>query len=73
MDRDGQVEARPLNPIALSLAIWLAFVVGVTGLTRLQQEASAQAALDEAAGKPAPSLTTDDAQLFAARTMALGS
>ena len=30
-DRD----AVPLNPIALSLALWLAVLVGVTGISRL--------------------------------------
>ena len=68
MNKDGQVKS--LDPIALTLALWLGCVVGAAGLTRLQQQVSAQAALDEAAGKPAFSLEMDDRQRLAT---ALGS
>lgn len=37
-------ETAPLNPVALSLAIWLGLAVTVTGLNRLLQATSAQPA-----------------------------
>jgi hypothetical protein len=37
-------EAAPLDPIALTLALWLGMIVGVTGLIRLSESAAANAA-----------------------------
>ncbi len=42
-----------LDPIALTLALWLGLVAGVSGLDRLRKEASAQAALRPPAAIPA--------------------
>ena len=61
-----------IDPVALTLALWLGLVVGVAGVSRMSQEAASQAALDEAAGKPSPALMMDAAQLFAARATAFG-
>ena len=61
-----------VDPVALTLALWLGLVVGVAGIDRVSQEAASQAALDEAVGKPHFALTMDDAQLFATRAMAFG-
>jgi hypothetical protein len=38
-----ETEAAPLDPIALTLALWLGLVVGVTGLMRLAENAAANA------------------------------
>ncbi|HYZ61645.1 MAG TPA: hypothetical protein VE650_04265 [Acetobacteraceae bacterium] len=37
-------EAAPLDPVALTLALWLGIVVAVTGLIRLSETAAANAA-----------------------------
>jgi len=46
-DRDSRKRAEanvaPLDPIALTLALWLGLVVGVTGLIRLSENAAANA------------------------------
>jgi len=42
--RHAETEAAPLDPIALTLALWLGLVVGVTGLIRLSESAAANAA-----------------------------
>ena len=67
-----QPDVGTIDPVALTLALWLGLMVGVAGISRVSQEAASQAALDEAAGKPGFALTMDDAQLLAARTMAFG-
>jgi hypothetical protein len=41
--RQSQSEAKPLDPVALALALWLGLVVGVTGLMRLSDAASVAA------------------------------
>jgi len=43
--KQAEAEAAPLDPIALTLALWLGLVVGVTGLIRLSENAAANAAL----------------------------
>ena len=57
-----QTEAAPLDPVALTLAIWLGLVVSVTALGRLGQAAMAQAAaqsqLQQSTPRGAASLTT---------------
>jgi len=40
----AEAETAPLDPIALTLALWLGLVVGVTGLIRLSETAAANAA-----------------------------
>jgi hypothetical protein len=42
--KPAETETVPLDPIALSLALWLGLVVGVTGLMRLSETAAANAA-----------------------------
>ena len=49
-------EPQPMDPIALTLAVWLGIIVSVTGLMRLSQEAAVQAALAQ------PTTQTDLAQ-----------
>ena len=51
-EQDDQPPA--LDPIAVTLALWLGIVASATGLIRLEREAVAEAALAEAAGEPAP-------------------
>ena len=68
--REEREEAAPLDPVALTLAIWLGCVVGVSGLVRLSEEASAQAALDEASGRPAPRMGWDTGQMYSPRAVA---
>ena len=41
-------EPEPMDPIALTLAVWLGMIVGVTGLIRMSEHAAAQAALAQA-------------------------
>ena len=41
----------PLDPVALTLAIWLGVVAGVTGLTRLSSQAETQANLARSSGR----------------------
>jgi len=38
-----EAETAPLDPIALSLALWLGLVVGITGLIRLSDAAAENA------------------------------
>ena len=38
-------EAAPLDPVALTLAVWLGLIACVTGVIRLSDNAAAQAAL----------------------------
>jgi hypothetical protein len=42
--KKAETRAEPLDPVALTLAIWLGLVVGVTGLMRLSENAAANAA-----------------------------
>ena len=51
---DTETEARPLDPIALSLALWLALMVGALGLQHMAEEAAAQQAAQEARAQPTP-------------------
>ncbi len=48
-NRDCTEPAGSFDPVALTLALWLALMVGVGGLVRLSEEASANMALAEAA------------------------
>lgn len=43
-------EANGLDPIALTIALWLGLVVSVAAIGRMSQQAIAQANLDEARG-----------------------
>ena len=40
----AEADVAPLDPVALTLAVWLGLVVGVTGLIRLSENAAANAA-----------------------------
>ena len=64
-------EAEPMDPIALTLAVWLGLIVSVTGLVRLSENAAANAALAQAASHTDMSNALDDRPV-AARVMAFG-
>ena len=49
-------EAKPLDPIALSLALWLGLMVCALGVQHLAEQATDQAAQQEAAGSVQPSV-----------------
>jgi hypothetical protein len=72
----GDDEVRPLDPIALALAVWFGVIAGATGLVRMSQDASVRIALAQAAAAP-PSSEQDQtplepAALFNLRLMAPG-
>jgi hypothetical protein len=46
--RQPEEESGSFDPIALTLALWLGLVVGVSGFVRLAQDAAADAALMQA-------------------------
>lgn len=60
-----------LDPIALTLALWLGVVVGATGLLRLAQDAADQAALAQA-GQTGTNHPADEMSPFNPRLMAFG-
>ena len=72
MHNHQERELAPLDPVALTLALWLGLLATVAGLTRLSDAAAAQAMLDQTAGWPAFAVNSDDAQWVAARLAALG-
>ena len=43
-------EAKPLDPVALTIAVWLGVIVCTTALVRLFEQAAADARLNPAAG-----------------------
>lgn len=43
--QEYEPESQPLDPVALSLAVWLRLMVGAMGLQRLSAEAAMQQAL----------------------------
>lgn len=49
----GKSEAAGLDPIALTIALWLGLVVSVAAIGRMSAEAMVQANLDEARGMTA--------------------
>lgn len=51
-------EDSQLDPIALSLAIWLAVIVAATGFTRVVQDAVAQARVAQDAARAAGKVVT---------------
>ena len=63
---------QPMCPIALTLAVWLGLIVSVTGLTRLSQNAAAQAALAQAANRTGISQPSDDPHPIAMQVLAFG-
>ncbi len=70
-DRE-QTDVKPMDPIALTLAVWLGLIAGVTELVRLSDRASSEAAARSAIQSDALR-PFDDAQPIAADVMALGS
>ena len=71
----GDEEGHGFDPIALTLAIWLGMIVGVTGLIRVSQDAAAQTALAQAAAGQSVAGTAkamEPAGLFNPRLMAFG-
>jgi hypothetical protein len=67
-------DAKPLDPIALTLAVWLGVVASVTGLVRLGQDAADQAAITQAIaeGGGTPAEAEPDTSPFSPRLMAFG-
>ncbi len=69
--RQPEEDRDSLDPIAVTLAIWLGFVVGVSGITRLAQDAAADAALVQA-GQTAAAHPAEETSPFNPRLMAFG-
>ena len=69
---DGQDVTTRVDPVALTLALWLGLVVGVAGVPRISEQAAARAARDEAAGRPSLVSTVDDVPWATARALAFG-
>ncbi len=51
---ETETEAAPLDPIALSLALWLGLMVGALGLQHMSEQAAAQQAAQEATAQATP-------------------
>lgn len=68
MGHDQKQQPASLDPIALTLALWLGVVAGVSGLDRLRKEAAAQAALRPPAATP----VIEGGQAPGERTIAFG-
>lgn len=47
--RQPETEAAPLDPVALSLALWLGLMVGALGLQHMSEQAALQAAQQQPA------------------------
>jgi hypothetical protein len=47
--RQPETDARPLDAVALSLALWLGLMVGALGLQRVCEHAALEAALNQRA------------------------
>jgi hypothetical protein len=76
-EREHSKAAGSLDPIALTLAIWLGLVAGVGGLVRLSEDAAFQVALAEAAGDnkataPVATAPVEAAFPFSPRLLAFG-
>ena len=56
-ERKPDTEATPLDPIALSLVLWLALMVGALGLQHMAEQAAAPQAAQEAAARSTPRQT----------------
>lgn len=65
-------KAGSLDPIALTLAIWLGLVAGVGGLVRLSEDAAFQVALAEAAGDNKATAPVEAPTPFSPRLLAFG-
>jgi len=63
--KSSESETAPLDPIALTLALWLGLVVGVTGLIRLSENAAANAACMQQDPQRAATLVRPGAMLLA--------
>ena len=77
MERDRNAdEGQPLDPIALTLAVWLGVIAGATGLVHMAQDAAARTALAQAVNAPTASELAQRPQepspLFNTRLMAFG-
>lgn len=70
-NRDYTEPAGSIDPVALTLALWLALMVGVGGLVRLSEEASANMTLAEVAGH-GQTMESVDMSPFSARSLATG-
>jgi hypothetical protein len=69
--RKPEQEPESLDPIALTLALWLGVVVGTSGMIRLAQDASLDQALEQA-GEPAAAHPMAETSPFNPRLMAFG-
>ena len=81
----GNEDGQGLDPIALTLAVWLGVITGTTGLIRMSHDAAAQTELAQAAsqaqanrsglqenGKAPVLQTAEPAGLFDPRMIAFG-
>jgi len=69
--RDGDNEVKALDPIALTLAVWLGLVTCTMGLVKLADDAAAQATIARLAD-PRQDSPEQDTQPFSPRLMAFG-
>lgn len=69
-DRQDGDDARPMDPVALTLAVWLGLIVGVTGMIRLSDNAAALSAMAQKLQEAAPSAEAQNP--FNPRLMAFG-
>ena len=71
-DRERSEVAGSLDPVALTLAVWLGLVAGVGGLIRLSEDAALQVALAEAAGDGKAAALVEAPSPFSPRLLAIG-
>ena len=65
-------ETQPIDPIALTLAVWLGLVVSVTGLMRLSENAANQAALAEMSMPSGMAAASEESRSIDVRVIAFG-
>ncbi len=71
-DSKKRDEDAPVDPIALTLAVWLGLIVGVNGLVRLSERAEFQASVAQAGAKTSNRQSVEVSNPFSARLMAFG-
>ena len=60
---ETETETAPLDPIALSLALWLGLIVGALGLQHMSEQAAEQEAAQAAQQGPAARITPTQAHM----------
>jgi hypothetical protein len=69
-DRWDAEDVAPVDPVALTLAVWLGLIVGVMALLRMSENAAMQAA--QAQANAPPGVAAEMANPFSTRLMAFG-